>query len=68
MKTKDDIERPWQQDQENYFDSAVGYYELGTLGEAEIELNKITPCDATDSVLVLPYVLEFLTAAAIGAK
>jgi hypothetical protein len=53
MKTKDDIETPWQQEQENYFDSAVGYYELQMLDEAEAELNKITPCDAAHSVLVL---------------
>ena len=53
MKTTDDIETPWQQQHENYFDSAVGYYELGMLSEAENELNKIEPCDATHSVLVL---------------
>jgi hypothetical protein len=53
MKTKEDIETPWQQEQENYFDSAVGYYELQMLDEAEGELNKITPCNAAQSVLVL---------------
>jgi hypothetical protein len=53
MKTKDDIETPWQQEQENYFDSAVGYYELQMLDEAEAELTKINPCVAAQSVQVL---------------
>jgi hypothetical protein len=53
MKTKDDIQTPWQQEQANYFNSAVGYYELGMFDEAEAELNKIEPCAAAQSVPVL---------------
>ena len=53
MKTKDHIETPWQQEQANHFNAAVGYYELSMLDEAEAELNKIDPCVAAQSVPVL---------------
>jgi len=49
MKIENDIETSW----EHYFDSAVGYYELQMLDEAEAELNKLTPCDSAHSILVL---------------
>jgi hypothetical protein len=53
MKAKNDIETPSQQEQANYFNSAVGYYELAMLEEAEAELNNIDPCIAAQSVPVL---------------
>ena len=53
MKNKNDVEISWQQNQENYLNAAVGYYELGMLGEAELELNKINVCAAAQSVPVL---------------
>jgi hypothetical protein len=53
MKTENDVEKCWQQKQANYFNSAVGYYELQMLEECEAELNKIDPCIATQSVPVL---------------
>jgi hypothetical protein len=53
MKTKDDIETPSQQELANYFNAAVGYYELGMLDEAEIELRRIDACVAAQSVPVL---------------
>ena len=53
MKTQNDVEASWQQEQAKHFNSAVGYYELGMLDEAELELNKIEPCIAAQSVPVL---------------
>ena len=57
MRTKDDIETPWQQEQANHFNAAVGYYELQMLDEAEAELSKINPCVAAQSVPVLALLL-----------
>jgi hypothetical protein len=53
MKNKNDVEISSQQEQANYFNYAVGYYELGMLEESETELSKIKPCVATNSVPVL---------------
>jgi hypothetical protein len=53
MKTKNDIEAPWQNEQANHFNAACGYHELAMLDEAEAELNKIEPCVAAQSVPVL---------------
>ena len=49
-QNESDIEQDWQQ-QANYFDSALGYYALGLLDEAETELNKISA--AVDAVPLL---------------
>ena len=51
MKNQNDVQKDWQQQQANYFDSVVGFYELGLLDEAEAELNKIAV--AADSVPVI---------------
>jgi hypothetical protein len=53
MKTENDVEKCWQQKQANYFNAAVGYYELQMLDEAEAELSKIDKCIAAQSVPVL---------------
>lgn|ERR1700726_607037 len=50
MKIETDVEKCCQQ---KYFNSAVGYYELQMLDEAETELNKIDPRIAAQSVPVL---------------
>jgi hypothetical protein len=42
-----------QQQQANYFDSAVGYYELELLDESEAELNKIDPSISVNSIPIL---------------
>jgi hypothetical protein len=53
MKNKNDVEISWQQNQQNYLNTAIGFYELGMLNEAEAELNKIEPSIAHESVPVL---------------
>jgi len=53
MKNQNDVQKDWQQQQANYFDSAVGYYELQMLDEAEAELNKIDQSTAVDAIPVL---------------
>ena len=50
MKNKNDVEISWQQ---KYFNAADGYYELGMLDQAEIELSKIDACVDAQSVPVL---------------
>jgi hypothetical protein len=35
MKNKNDVEISWQQNQENYLNAAIGFYELSLLDEAE---------------------------------
>ena len=47
------FETPWQQEQANHFNAAIGYYELRMLDEAEAELSKIDTCIAHESVPVL---------------
>ena len=53
MKAQDDVETCLPQEQGNHFDTAVGYYELQMLDEAEVELSKIGPQVADQSVLIL---------------
>jgi len=53
MKNKNDVEISWQQNQENYLNAAIGFYELSMLDEAEAELSKIDACVAAQSVPVL---------------
>jgi len=54
MKNKNDDEISWQQNQEeNYLNAAIGFYELSMLDESEAELNKIEQCIAAQSVPVL---------------
>lgn len=53
MTNKNDVQNDWQQEQASYFDSAVGYYALELLDEAETELNKIDPAISINSVSVL---------------
>jgi hypothetical protein len=43
MKNQNDGQEAWYEQQANYFDSAVGYYSLELLDEAETELNRIDP-------------------------
>jgi hypothetical protein len=53
MKGQNDVETYWPQEQGKRFDTAVGYYELRTLDEAEAELSKIDPSIAAQSVPIL---------------
>ncbi len=53
MKNKNDVEISWRQNEENYLNAAIGFYELSMLDESEAELNKIEPCIAAQSVPVL---------------
>lgn len=53
MKTQENVETAWKQEQPNYFDAAIGYCELGMLDEAEMELNQIDKRIAAQSVPVL---------------
>jgi len=53
MKTQDDVEIYLPQGQGKHFDTAVGYYELQMLDEAEAELSKIAPHVADRSVPIL---------------
>ena len=50
MKTQNnaDVDR-----QQNHFNVAIGYYELGMFDESQAELNKVEPCIAHKSVPVL---------------
>jgi len=50
MKNLNQAEICWQQ---KHFDYATGYYELGMLDDAELELNRIDACVAAQSVQVL---------------
>jgi hypothetical protein len=50
MKNKNDVEISWQR---KYFNAAVGYYEMGMLDDAEIELGKIDQSAAVDAIPVL---------------
>jgi len=50
MKTQNNAEVDRQQ---NHFNVAIGYYELGMFDESQAELNKIEPCIAAQSVPVL---------------
>ena len=53
MKVQNDVETYWLQEQGKHFDTAVGYYELQMLDEAEAELSKIDPRIAAQSVPIL---------------
>jgi hypothetical protein len=53
MKNQNDVQKAWEQQQANYFSSAVEYYELDLLDEAETELNKIDASAAVDSIPIL---------------
>ena len=53
MKAQNDVEIYLPQEQGRHFDSAVGYYELQMLEEAEAELSKIGPDIADQSVPIL---------------
>ena len=53
MKTRNDVDDSWQQNQENYLNAAIGFYELSMVDESEAELNKIEPCIAAQSVPAL---------------
>jgi hypothetical protein len=50
IKTQNNAEVDRQQ---NHFNVAIGYYELGMFDESQAELNKIEPCIAAQSVPVL---------------
>ena len=58
MKAQNDIETCLPQEQGKHFDTAVGYYELQMLDEAEAELSKIDPRIAAQSVRILTLQLE----------
>jgi len=53
MKAQNDVEIYLPQEQGKHFDTAVGYYELQMLDEAEAELSKIDPHIADQSVPIL---------------
>jgi hypothetical protein len=53
MKTQNDVQKDWEQQQANHFSSAVGYYELELFDEAETELNKIYQSAGMDAVPVI---------------
>jgi hypothetical protein len=53
MKTQNDVQKDWEQQQANHFSSAVGYYELELFDEAETELNKIDQSAGMDAVPVI---------------
>ena len=53
MKAQNDVEIYLPQEQGKHFDTAVGYYELQMLDEAEAELSKIGPHIADQSVPIL---------------
>ena len=53
MKAQNDVEIYLPQEQGKHFDTAVGYYELQMLDEAEAELSKIASHVADQSVLIL---------------
>jgi hypothetical protein len=53
MKDQNDVQRAWEQEQANYLSSAVGYYELDLLDEAETELNKIDASAAVEAIPIL---------------
>ena|SRR5215467_3040902 len=53
MKDQNDVQKDWEQQQANYFSSAVGYYELDLLDEAETELNKIDASAAVEAIPIL---------------
>jgi len=53
MKAQNDVETCLPQEQGKHFDTAVGYYELQMLDEAEAELSKIHPHIADQSVPIL---------------
>jgi hypothetical protein len=53
MNNQNDAEIVWQQKQENYLNTAIGFYELSMLDEAEAELSKIDTCIAREYVPVL---------------
>jgi len=53
MKKQNDTQGAWYEQQANYFNSAVGYYALELLDEAETELNKIDPSVSINSIPVL---------------
>src|SRR6266436_7149324 len=57
MKAQNYVETCLPQEQGKHFDTAVGYYELQMLDEAEAELSKINPCVAAQSVPVLALLL-----------
>ena len=52
MKNESDVEAWWQQ-QANHAIAAIGYYEMGMLDDAEIELDKIDHSAAVDAIPVL---------------
>ena len=52
MKNKNDVEISWQE-QANAVNAAIGYYEMGMLDDAEIELGKIDQSAAVDAIPVL---------------
>ncbi len=58
MKNKNDVEISWQQNQENYLNAAIGFYELSMLDEAEAELSKIDTFIAHQSIPVLALRLQ----------
>jgi len=53
MKAQNDLETYWLQEQAKRFETAVGYYQLQMLDEAEAELSKIDPRIAAQSVPIL---------------
>ena len=53
MKAENDVETCLPQEQGKHFDTAVGYYELQMLDEAEAELSKIDPHIADQSIPIL---------------
>ena len=53
MKVQSDVETSWLQEQGKHFETAIGYYELQMLDEAEAELSKIDPRIAAQSVRIL---------------
>jgi hypothetical protein len=53
MKKQNDVELSWQETQQKYFNTAVGYYELGLIEEAEAELNKIDASVISTSISAL---------------
>ena len=52
-ESQSDVETSWVQEQGKHFETAVGYYELQMLDQAESELSKIDPRIAAQSVRIL---------------
>ena len=53
MKNQNDTETHWELEPVSYFNSSVGFFELGLLDETEMELHRIDRSAVVDNVPVL---------------